>query len=745
MKRHRSKLKKFIDYFSYCFIMFTAIVFIMAIFGNGQPGEAYIGDFGAKSFNTGWKAVNEATGFSSDDFTLPGVVPAKEGDTVVISNVLPDDIEGPSTIVFRTMMEDLYIYVDGELRETYTSEELVRVGYYIPSAYVACDIDASDAGKTIEARFVIKNTGTIEGVKIGAGNNAWFDIIRNNLFLAICALMILIVGLFVIFFYEFASARFKIDRSFFYMGLFMCSISMWMLAESRIRQIIFASPSLSNFFSYFAIEITGVFVCSYFDEIQSRVYHKLYLICEGVITAQIMINMILNAADIAELFQTVFISYVWFAIGIILVMTTLIRDIIKKRIREYIASFIGTCIFLVCCLMEIVSFFTADIWSFGIYICMGLLALLVATIVQTALRTEKTNIHREREKEESLMNTIEAITGAIDAKDEYTGGHSDRVGNYAGMIAREMAADYDFSEEDILRIQYIGFMHDIGKIGVADSVLNKAGRLSDEEFTLMKKHVEIGYDLLRSMDNSIEGLLEGVRHHHERFDGKGYPDGLEGTDIPLVARIICVADCYDAMTSNRVYRKRLSDEDVIAEIKRCAGTQFDPAIAEIFVKMIERGDFKAATIDGMEASELGSVYRSSMLEKRLQSDLLEKPGLVHQASHVRMICYIMKLAEKNKRNFEIFFAGIKCPDCGAEEPHVHEEEIEENGAHEHCEDLLSEFNAYVKKQLTMRDVMIEYDDLCNIVVLFDRTPEELAEIRGYITEFEDAEAYIKEL
>jgi len=381
-------------------------------------------------------------------------------------------------------------------------------------------------------------------------------------------------------------------------------------------------------------------------------------------------------------------------------------------------------------MLEIICFLFNDIWSFGIYICVGLLVLLVATIVQTALQAEKINTNREYEKEQSLMNTIEAITGAIDAKDEYTGGHSDRVGIYAGMIAREMAADYDFSEEDILRIRYIGFMHDIGKIGVADTVLNKAGRLSDEEFMLMKKHVEIGYDLLRSMDNTIEGLLEGIRHHHERFDGKGYPDGLEGTDIPLVARIICIADCYDAMTSNRVYRKRLSDEDVIAEFKRCAGTQFDPAIAEIFVTMIERGDFKASTIDGMEASELGSVYRSSILEKKLQTDLLEKPGLVRQASHVRMICYIMKLAEKNKRTFEIFFAGINHPECSEEE---------------HDKDPLSGFNAYVKKYLTMRDIMIEYDELSNILVLFDRKPEQLEEIREYILKYDGAEAFIREL
>ena len=103
----------------------------------------------------------------------------------------------------------------------------------------------------------------------------------------------------------------------------------------------------------------------------------------------------------------------------------------------------------------------------------------------------------------------------------------------------------------------------------------------------MKKHTEIGYDLLKSMDNSIEGLLEGIRHHHERFDGKGYPDGLEGTDIPLVARIICLADCYDAMTSKRSYSFPRPQQEVRDEIERCMGTQFDPVIAKYLIDMID--------------------------------------------------------------------------------------------------------------------------------------------------------------
>ena len=206
-----------------------------------------------------------------------------------------------------------------------------------------------------------------------------------------------------------------------------------------------------------------------------------------------------------------------------------------------------------------------------------------------------------------------------------------------------MAADYDFSEEDILRIHYIGIMHDIGKIGVADSVLNKPGRLTESEFSLMKKHVEIGSEMLAGMNDSISGLVDGIRYHHERFDGKGYPEGLSDTEIPLVARILCLADCYDAMTSNRVYRKRLTDEAVRAEFIRCAGTQFDPALAEIFVKLLDIGEMHPYTVEGMATSKKGIVLKSAVLEDRLQEMTMSQDILVNHPEHVRMLCFIMKL------------------------------------------------------------------------------------------------------
>jgi putative two-component system response regulator len=139
------------------------------------------------------------------------------------------------------------------------------------------------------------------------------------------------------------------------------------------------------------------------------------------------------------------------------------------------------------------------------------------------------------------------------------------------------------SDLDVEKTYMAGLLHDVGKIGVPEPILQKAGKLTVEEFDVMKKHPGIGAKILGDVPQ-LEDVIPGVLCHHERYDGKGYPHGLAGKDIPQIGRIICLADCFDAMTSNRTYRKALPIEVAMAEIRRCAGTQFDPAISEIFLK-----------------------------------------------------------------------------------------------------------------------------------------------------------------
>jgi HD-GYP domain-containing protein (c-di-GMP phosphodiesterase class II) len=181
---------------------------------------------------------------------------------------------------------------------------------------------------------------------------------------------------------------------------------------------------------------------------------------------------------------------------------------------------------------------------------------------------------------ELMMGIIRSLTSAIDAKDAYTCGHSERV----AILSRTLASAAGLAESDVDRIYMAGLLHDVGKIGVPEAVLQKTGRLTPEEFEQMKKHPQVGAHILADL-KQVADIVPGVMHHHERYDGKGYPTGLSGEQIPMMGRIICLADCFDAMTSNRTYRKALPLEVALAEIRRCGGTQFDPALTEVFLKI----------------------------------------------------------------------------------------------------------------------------------------------------------------
>ncbi|MEZ6193028.1 MAG: HD-GYP domain-containing protein [Phycisphaerales bacterium] len=190
------------------------------------------------------------------------------------------------------------------------------------------------------------------------------------------------------------------------------------------------------------------------------------------------------------------------------------------------------------------------------------------------------NISRFDEQKQMFMGTLMALTASIDAKDEYTRGHSERVAYLGAQLARAMGMDL----KQVELIHTTGLVHDVGKIGVPEAVLCKAGKLTDEEFEQIKRHPTIGYRILEGIP-SIGPVLPGVLHHHERWDGRGYPAGLAGKEIPQVGRMLALADTFDAMSSTRSYRPAMPRKAVLEEIRRCAGTQFDPTLVPLFVSL----------------------------------------------------------------------------------------------------------------------------------------------------------------
>ncbi|MCF0114358.1 MAG: HD-GYP domain-containing protein, partial [Erysipelotrichaceae bacterium] len=209
----------------------------------------------------------------------------------------------------------------------------------------------------------------------------------------------------------------------------------------------------------------------------------------------------------------------------------------------------------------------------------GTIIWIVNTSEQTKLvLQEELNLRTE----ETLHETVTVLAAAVDAKDRYTNGHSLRVAQYARMIALRMGK----SEEYAKNIYLHAILHDVGKIGIPDEIINKVGKLTDEEYNTIKTHSKMGYDILSEI-TSHPTLAQAARWHHERYDGKGYPDGLKGEEIPEFARIIAVADAYDAMSSNRSYRNYMTQEKIISEFERGRGTQFDPEIADIWLTVMK--------------------------------------------------------------------------------------------------------------------------------------------------------------
>ncbi len=181
---------------------------------------------------------------------------------------------------------------------------------------------------------------------------------------------------------------------------------------------------------------------------------------------------------------------------------------------------------------------------------------------------------------ENLFSTLYAFVTALEVRDLYTQRHSARVAKYAHMIAGEMGC----SEEELDVINFAGSLHDIGKIGIRDDILLKPGRLTADEYEKIKEHPVIGADIISKL-GLWDREMEIIRHHHERYDGKGYPDGLAGDQIPKLARIMAVADCYDAMASDRAYRKKMDKNDALETIMRNSGTQFDPEAVDAFMRV----------------------------------------------------------------------------------------------------------------------------------------------------------------
>lgn len=698
----------FVNTVMYGVLTAIIIMFIIVLFYSSSDKEAFIGNFDIYDFNDDWLVEFEGESMS---VSLPYTVMGANDKDIVISNILPDYVNDGMTIAFRGSMEKMKVFVEGELREEYDSDDLnSSKKNYVPSAYLFTELTKEDAGKEIKVYIHSDNDkGTLNKVSVGYASNIWYQVTRENTILLLAAVIISFFGLAAVVACIFIHKYFNNIKQLLYIGLLMFDTGLWIISESKIRQLYMKSPSLSLVLSIWLISLVGIFAGIYFDYIEKKRHHEIFLGIETVMALQIVINTVLHFLGIADIHDTLIFSHIWMAVGLVLCLGTIVYDTVKGWIKEYKISSVGMGIFGFMAFFEIIKYYKNPQGSFGIFVAGGMMVVLLTTILQTIV--DEIMIFTDKEetiKKQSLM-TIETIMSSVDAKDEYTGGHSERVADYVEALAKAVSSDYNFTDEDIERIKNIGLLHDIGKIGIPDRILNKAGKLTLDEYTLMKRHTIIGDDLLSSF-GEIDGLADGIRHHHERYDGTGYPDSISGNEISVIARIICLADCYDAMTSNRVYRKRLSEKEVIEEIQKCSGTQFDPFLADKFCELIKEGKLNEATKDGLAVDDKGNYLCSAKLENILNEDLASKDEFVTNPSFVRMVCYLIKKAEKNDVNVDVKFINVKSKNDNKVSREILSKKM---------------VDAYSKKT-EGQDIAIQYKSDSILLAFFDRTETEAA-------------------
>ena len=357
----------------------TVLLMCVALFDKSNANEAYIGSFETWEFNSGWQMVTENGNVNVE---LPASISADYGQTVVLENTLPRGLSDGMNLAIRSTMEDVLIYVNGSLRAEYSSNTVSGSPYYVPSAFVVAKLYEWDSGKDVRMEIHFKARHIISGVKLYYGNNLWFEVIKSAGPVCFIALMTFVLGAVLSFAALFLINSFKVKAAR-NMGLLVMDLSLWIFSESTMRQIIFLRPSLSQFFSYYLVEMVGVFACLYFDEVQHRHYHKIYVVMESLALLQVFINIILNSIHVADYYVTLGFSHMWTFLCAVVTIINIIIDVRTKRVKEYHITTMGMILFIVVSLSELLGFYLNRFHVFGTEISIAIVFLMAATVVQT--------------------------------------------------------------------------------------------------------------------------------------------------------------------------------------------------------------------------------------------------------------------------------------------------------------------------------------------------------------------------
>ena len=510
---------------------------------------------------------------SKQKINIPGKYEVKPGHTMIISTTLPKDYNETSFAI-RSSLQDVKFYVDNTLRKEYSTKDTRLAGKNSASRYIFCPTTYKDAGKTLRIElttYTSNYSGVVNEIYCGSEIDIWQHIYSDYKMSTFIAFFILFAGITSVLFGSALKFTYHTNFSTEYLGWCMIMGAIWMLGESKIRQILVPNASSLASLCFVMIMLSPLPILFYADSIQNGKHRKLYKYIGYIALLNFVVSPILYLTKVKDYIETLPVAQCILICVFIMVFIHLyqyIHSSTKSR-SDYLLLF-GLFLVLICIAIEGISVYFVTMIS-GIFIGIGMIILLLANIVRTIHKihvVEQTRHQKEldiekKENKKITLQMMQSLSTTIEAKDEYTKGHSRRVAQYAALIAKNLG----WTNQEIENIKSCAYLHDIGKIGIPDQILNKPGQLTDEEFNLIKQHTIIGQDILKDI-TIIPHLGEVTRSHHEHYDGTGYPDGLKGNEIPIQARIITLADSYDAMNSKRIYRNALSIEQIKEEIKK---------------------------------------------------------------------------------------------------------------------------------------------------------------------------------
>ena len=423
----------------------------------------------------------------------------------------------------------------------------------------------------------------------------------------------------------------------------------------------------------------------------------------------LMLFLTLTCADVAYSHYQFSVTFAIFTIPIII---SILYEDSKLSIFTLIISLFGELVAVMARASD--EGYSRDIGpeaaiAFALLICVFVFARMISStlrkrrdaVKEAVIKAEKANASAE--KMILSMKMLETLAGTLDAKDKYTNGHSMRVAFYSTRLAETLGWD----KEQISMLRYEALLHDIGKIGVPDAILNKPAKLSEMEFGLIKSHTIVGSDILKNMI-AVPGACEVARYHHERYDGKGYPSGLSGTDIPLNARIVCIADAYDAMSSDRIYRKALSREKIRQELMDGSGTQFDPELLNKFVEIMD-----ADKLDILDITDALSISENDMQQQNILTDIENMIQRLSNASEQKKVIndfdkfykYMRNIGLRYNHSVEVVQVEIDNAAAGNSDDRINE-----------VSDLLQ---IAIRKNIRAVDMHYQYSPTKHIIILLD--------------------------